>query len=84
VVPAVCNMGERVVPTVRTLSEAAKRKRSASEKRGGLSQTTPRNKDARAQEHDKGSEAGGGRCRSRRVRVQLTESEVVVDVDDEF
>jgi len=27
VVPAVCNMGERVLPTVRTLSEAAKRKR---------------------------------------------------------
>jgi len=27
VVPAVYNMGERVLPTVRTLSEAAKRKR---------------------------------------------------------
>ena len=25
VVPAVCNIGERVLPTVRTLSEAAKR-----------------------------------------------------------
>jgi len=28
VVPAVCNMGENVLPTVRTLSEAAKRKRT--------------------------------------------------------
>ena len=27
VVPAVCNMGERVLPTVRTLSETAKGKR---------------------------------------------------------
>ena len=27
VVPAVCNLGERVLPTVRTLSEAAKRER---------------------------------------------------------
>ena len=27
VVPAVCDMGERVLPTVQTLSEAAKRKR---------------------------------------------------------
>jgi len=30
VVPAICNMGERVLPTVRALSEAAKR-----ERRGG-------------------------------------------------
>jgi len=45
---------------------------------------TPRNKDARAQEHDKGSKAGGGGCRSRRVRMQLTESAVVVDVDNKF
>jgi len=49
-----------------------------------MSQTTPSNKDARAQEHDKGSKAGEGGCSSRRVRVQLTESAVVVDVDDEF
>ena len=38
---------------------------------------TRRNKDARAQRHDEGSKAGGG-------GVQLTESEGVVDVDDEF
>ena len=31
VVPAVCNMGEGVLPTVRTLSEAAKRKRREGE-----------------------------------------------------
>jgi len=48
------------------------------------SRTTPRNKDARAQEHDEGSKAGGGGCSSRRVRVQLTESAVLVDVDDKF
>jgi len=45
---------------------------------------TPRNKDARAQEHDEGGKAGGGGCSSRRVRVHLTESAVVVDVDNEF
>jgi len=45
---------------------------------------TPRNKDARAQEHDKGSKAGGGGCSSQRVWVHLSESAVVVDVDDEF
>jgi len=70
-------MGERVLPTVRTLCEAG-------EKRGRVSQTTPRNKNARAQEHDKGSKVGGGGCSSQRVRVQLTESAVVVDVDDQF
>jgi len=48
------------------------------------SQTTPRNKDARAQGHDEGSKAGGGGCNSRRVRVQLTESAVLVGIDDEF
>jgi len=73
-------MGERVSPTVRTLSEAAKRKR----KRGWLSQTTPRNKEVRAQEHDKGSKAGGGWSSSQRVWVQLTGSAGVVDVDDKF
>jgi len=31
VVPAVCKMGERVLPTVQTLSEAAKRKRREGE-----------------------------------------------------
>jgi len=45
---------------------------------------TPRNKDPRAQRHDEGSKARGGGCSSRRVRVQLTESAGVVDVDDEF
>jgi len=45
---------------------------------------TPRNKDARAQGHDKGSKAGGGGCSSRRVLVQLSESAGVVDVDHEF
>ena len=63
VVPAVCNMGERVLPTVRMLGEAAKRKR----KEGVIEPTTPRNKDARAQGHDEGSKAGGG-------GVQLTQS----------
>ena len=73
-------MGERVLLTVQALSEAAKRER----REGGAGRTTPRNKDARAQEHDKGSKAGGGGCSSWRVPVQLTESAVVVDVDDEF
>jgi len=45
---------------------------------------TPRNKDARAQERDNGSKAGGGGRSSQSVPVQLMESAVVVDVDDEF
>jgi len=48
-----------------------------------LSQMTPRNKDARAQGHDKGGKAEGGGCSSRRVRKQLTDS-AGEDVDDEF
>jgi len=73
-------MGERVLPTVRTLRVAAKRER----KEGVIEPNDPRNKDTRAQGHDKGSKAGGGGGRSRRVQMQLTERAVVVDVDDEF
>jgi len=43
-----------------------------------------RTKEPRAKGHDKGSKAGGGGCSLRRVRVQLTESAVRVDVDYEF
>jgi len=65
-------MGKRALPTVEALSEAAKTRA----KRGGReSQMTPRNKYAKAQEHDEGSKAGGGgaalgecRCSSLRVR----------------
>jgi len=64
-------MGERVLLTVRALSDAAKPKRQKGREQ---SQTTPRNEDARAQGHDEGSKVGGGGCRSRRVRMQLTES----------
>jgi len=37
VVPAVCNMGERVLPTVQALSEAAKRQR----REGGVEPNDP-------------------------------------------
>ena len=72
VVPAICNMGKRVLPTVQALSEVA---RNASGEGEGASQTTPGNKDTKAQEHDKGSKVGGGgaahgecQCSSLRVR----------------
>jgi len=57
--------------------------RNASGKRREKNQTTPRNKDARAQGHDKGSKTEVGGCSSLRVRVQLTEG-AGLDVDDEF
>jgi len=66
-------MGERVLPTVQALSEAAK---TQVKEAGGESQTTPRNKYAKAQEPDKGSKAGGG--------VQLNGSAGVMGGDDEF
>ena len=69
-----------MLPTVQALSEAAKRKR----KKGVMIEpTTTKNKDTRAQGHDRGSKARAGGCSSQRVRVQLTES-AGVDVDDEF
>jgi len=50
VVPASCNMGERVLQPMQVLSEAVN---TQAKKRGRESQTTTRNKDAKAQEHDK-------------------------------
>ena len=39
-----------------------------------MNRETPRNKDDKAQEHDQGIRERSGRCSSRRVLVQLTES----------
>ena len=39
-----------------------------------MNRETPRNKDDKAQEHDKGIRERSGGCSSRRVPVQLTES----------
>jgi len=69
-------MGKRVLPTVPTLSEAAKR--GGDRAKRPLETRTPGPKDMIREE-------GGRRGRSsQRVRVQLTESAGVVDVDDEF
>jgi len=57
-------MGERVLPIVQALGEAAK---AGAKKRERESQRTPRNKEAKAQGHEDGSKGGGG-------GVQLTES----------
>jgi len=65
VFPAVCNMAERVLLTVQAQSEVRK---NSSKEGGRDSQTTLRNKDAKAQEQGKGSKAGGGGWISRRVR----------------
>ena len=40
-----------------------------------MNRETPRNKDGKAQEHDQGIRERSGWCSSRRVLVQLTESE---------
>lgn len=50
VVPSVCNMGKRVLPTVQALSE----ERNASGEGGEVDRVTPRNKDLKALEHDQG------------------------------
>ena len=78
-IPAVCNMGEGVLPTVRMLSEAAKREREegADRAKRPLETRTPGPTNMMREVRRE-----GGLCSSRRVRVQLTESAVVVDVDD--
>ena len=64
VVPAVCSMGARALPTVQMLSEIAKQMRRA----GEVNRETPRNKDIKAQEHDQGIRERGGWRSSRRER----------------
>ena len=56
-------MGKRVLPTVQALSE----KKNASWTGGEVDRETPRNKDAKAQEHDQA-------VRGEEWMVQLTES----------
>ena len=81
VIPAVCNIGERALPTVQVLSEVRRH-----ERRGvRVDRETSRNKNTGAQNHQK-------RIRGEEWRVQLTESAKgqltksadMVDVDDDF
>ena len=62
-VPAVCNMGERVLPTVQALSK----EQNASGEGGEVDRETLRNKDVKAQEHDQG-------IRREEWMVELTEN----------
>ena len=64
VVPDVCDMGKRVLPTVQVLSEIAKTRAE----RGKVIRETPRNQDVKAQEHDQGIRVESGWCSSLRVR----------------
>ena len=64
VVPAVCNIGERVLPTVQVLCEIVRDKR-----RGGeMIRETLRNQDVKAREHDQRVRVESGWFSSLRVR----------------
>ena len=74
-------MGERVLPTVQVLSEVRRHERRGME----VDRETPRNKNTGAQDHQKGIRGEESRVQlTGSAKGQLTESEGVVDVDDDF
>ena len=81
VIPAICNMRERALPTVQVLSEMQRQERRGVE----VDRETPRNKDTGVQDHQKGIRGEEQRVQlTESVKGQLTESAGVVDVDDDF
>jgi len=70
-------MGERVLPTVRTLSEAAKRGGDRSKRPLETRTPGPKNMIREVRQEEEGAAQG-------EFFVQLTESAGVVDADDEF
>ena len=74
-------MGERVLPTVQVLSEVQRHKRRGME----VGRETPRNKNTGVQDHQKGIRGEEWRVQlTESAKGQLTESAVVVGVDDDF
>ena len=74
-------MGEGVLPTVQVLSEMRRHERRGME----VDRETPRNKNTRVQDHQKGIRGEEWRVQlTESAKRQLTESAGEVDVDDDF
>ena len=81
VITAICNMGERALPTGQVLSKVGEHKRRGVE----VDRETPRSKDTDVQDHQKGIRGEKWRMKlTESVKGQLTESAGRVDVDDNF